>query len=370
MNGNASKLANASGQATTNDKNLDGVRHVDNKGHVDGVRQTGAVAPPDGLPRPDYSDLRLVAVGTPEAHPLLKEVSHVYTDLDGTLFAPGGKLLASHDGQPSTQTADALVALHQAGIEVVIVTGRGGDQGRELLRILNLESYIGELGCLRLDGIGATAQIQYELGDWASTVLDNEHQPPLAPGELPPGATPYRLMLASGAVERLLSAFPGKLENYLPYPSERHVTHALCGFIDLAKAEKILACEHLPLELIDNGQVHPQQHTLVDCPEIHIYHLVPRGTSKARAVAVDIVRRGLRREHALAIGDSVSDLEMGEAAGTLVMMGNSLHTPIVQHGLRQRADAGLTTLYTEKRTADGWAEFAQALLAAGKRHVQ
>ena len=362
MNGNSSKIANASGAGSVNKKSLDNLQCASDKEDVDGVRCASDNGDADSLRRVDDSNLRLIAVSDPEARPLLKDISHVYTDLDGTLFAPGGKLLAGHDGQPSTQTAEALAALQRAGIEVVIVTGRDGNQGRELLRILNLESYIGELGCLRLDGTGANTHFEYELGEWESTVLDTSYQPPLAPGELPAGLSPYRLMLASGTVERLLAAFPGKLENHLPYPNERHVTQALRGFIDLEKARQILACEHLPLELIDNGQIHPQQHTLVNCPEIHIYHLVPRGTSKARAVAADIARRGLRREQTLAIGDSISDLEMGEATGSLVMMGNSLHTPIVQNGLQQRAGAGMATLHTEGFTADGWAEFARALL--------
>ncbi|MDR1185378.1 MAG: Cof-type HAD-IIB family hydrolase [Coriobacteriales bacterium] len=308
----------------------------------------------------------LIPVTAPQARPYLEHVTHIYTDLDGTLFAPGGKLLANHAGEPSTATASALVALKCAGIEVIIVTGRNGLQGYELLRMLDLRTFIGEVGCLIMEGFGIHAHTTYELGDWEHiTLVDG-----LAPGELPEGLTPYRLILSDGATDRLLAAFPGKLEPHFPYPNERQVTHAFRGFVDAEQAERLLANERLPLDLIDNGEIHPQAHTLVDCPEIHIYHLVPRKTSKAIAVAKDCARRNLRAEQTLAIGDALGDVEMGQYTGSLVIMGNALRSETVRQGLAKRtADAETAghqsvTLYTEGHTADGWVEFAQALLEA------
>ncbi|MDR0346866.1 MAG: Cof-type HAD-IIB family hydrolase, partial [Coriobacteriales bacterium] len=245
----------------------------------------------------------------------LAGVTHVYSDLDGTLFAPGGKLLANHAGEPSTATAEALVALKRAGIEVIIVTGRNGAQGNELLRILDLQTFIGELGCLVMEGFGARARVTYNLGNWASTVLASG----LPPGELPAATSPYQLIERSGVIERLYAAFPGKFEPHRPYPGERMVTHAFRGFVNGDKVAALLEQEALPLLLVDNGEIHPQQHTLIDCPEIHIYHLMPRGVSKASAVAADIAQRGLRPEQTLAIGDSKADIEMGEHTGSLVV---------------------------------------------------
>ncbi len=303
----------------------------------------------------------LLCVSEDKARTYLSAITHVYTDLDGTLFAPGGKLLANHVGEPSTATAEAIVALKQAGFEVIIVTGRNGQQGHELLRILNLQTFIGELGCMVMEGFGVNAHIRYELGDWKHTVLAD--QPGLEAGELPEGMTPFRLILASGILERLFDAFPGKLEVHEPYPNERQITHALRGFVDLDKVAAILESQSLPLELADNGQIHPQKHTLTDCPEIHIYHLVPRGTSKALTVGKDIKQRGISRAQTLAIGDAIGDLEMGDFTGTTVMMGNALKSPIVQKAITDRAKNGLVTLYTNDYTADGWVEFAHALLA-------
>jgi hydroxymethylpyrimidine pyrophosphatase-like HAD family hydrolase len=299
-------------------------------------------------------------VTSSEARHYLQAITHIYTDLDGTLFAPGGRLLTNHAGEPSTATAEALVALKHAGIEVIIVTGRNGAQGSEMLRILNLQTFIGELGCLVMEGFGANARTSYELGDLDDLVL----APGLAPGELPAGMTPYQLIAQSGTIERLLATFPGTLEPAAFYPSTRTVTHAFRGFIDLNHAEDVLSREPLPLTLVDNGQIHPPTHTLVDCPEIHIYHLVPRGASKARAVATDMARRGLMSGTSLAIGDSKADVEMGAHTGLFVVMGNALHSVAVQTTLSELTAQGNVALYTKGSTADGWVEFAHALLAA------
>ncbi|MCL1846408.1 MAG: Cof-type HAD-IIB family hydrolase [Coriobacteriia bacterium] len=333
---------------------------------------------------PCVSDPALLCVGSPEAALRLKGITHVYTDLDGTLFAPAGKLLTAHDGTPSTAVAEALVSLKRAGIEVIIVTGRHASQGYEFLRLFNLQTFIGEHGCVVLEGGGFGQRVHYELGDWAHTVLADG----LAPGELPDGVTPYELIEQSGVVARLNAAFPGKLEPAIYLPDTRQVTHAFRGFVDDDEVGRILAAETLPLELCDNGVIHPSRHTLIDCPEIHIYHLTPRGSSKALAVKMDLERRGVVRERAVAIGDSKSDVEMGDYTGALVVMGNALHSKTVLKALAARAaraarlEAGMrdrsegeeagpsryerdaTALYTQGFTADGWVEFAQALLAA------
>jgi hydroxymethylpyrimidine pyrophosphatase-like HAD family hydrolase len=314
----------------------------------------------------------LIPVTAAVAQSHLADVTHVYTDLDGTLFAPGGKLLTNHAHEPSTATAEALIALKRAGIEVIIVTGRNGTQGNELLRILDLETFIGELGCLVMEGFGAHSRVSYELGDWAHTVLADG----LAPGELPTELThgelsseltPFRLIKKSGVIDRLLAAFPGRFEAHFPYPNERMVTHAFRGFVDRKRVTELLAREHLPLQLVDNGIIHPQVHTLINCPEIHIYHLMPQGVSKASAVANDMARRGLCSAQTLAIGDARADVEMGDHTGSLVVMGNALQSNAVQDALAARAAHGKISLYTEGLTADGWVEFAHALLVAREK---
>ncbi|MDR1713304.1 MAG: Cof-type HAD-IIB family hydrolase [Coriobacteriales bacterium] len=305
-----------------------------------------------------YTPSALPGVNSAAAAAAFANVTTIYTDLDGTLFAPGGRLLADHAGQPSTATAEALCALKAAGIEVVIVTGRDARGGNELLRILNLNSYIGEMGTFIQHGIGDDARTRFELGEWRDVVLADG----LQPGELPAGVQPYEILRDSRVIERLLVAFAGKLQYYRPYNSS--VSQALHGCVDTAAAEAELAKEHLPLQLLDNGIIRSNTSGLEDCPVVHIYHLLPRGCSKAAAVALDMCERGLRPEQALAIGDSVGDIAMGQSTGCLVAVANALRAESARHALETRVAQGLPTFITSLPTADGWVEFAEAFLAA------
>ena len=304
---------------------------------------------------------QLTPIGSAQAAAALAPVTHIYSDLDGTLFAPGGRLLADHAGRPSFALAKALVALQEAGIEVIISTGRNGSQGHEILRLLGLTTFIGELGTLAIEGTGALAKKRYFLGDWANVAL----APGLPPGVLPAGLTPYQLIIQSGAVEQLLAAFPGQLEDHgFVVGSESDVTVVFRGNLDTHAANALLAAAPLPLQLVDNGIIHPLSHTLVNCDEVHIYHLVPLGTSKAAGVAADMAARGLSAAQTVAIGDSLSDIGMGDHTGSFVMMANGLDSTAVWPRLAKRHQAGQLTFSTREKTADGWVEFAHALLAA------
>jgi hydroxymethylpyrimidine pyrophosphatase-like HAD family hydrolase len=304
----------------------------------------------------------IAAITSPQAASILAQVTHIYTDLDGTLFAPGGTLLATNDRSPSLATATALVALRQAGIEVAIVTGRNRSQGNEIMRILNIDLFIAEMGCLVMRGYGPGGKVSLALGDWEHTQL----APGLAPGELPANTTPLQLMERTGVVDRLLAAFAGKLEFHNPYKVTREVTLTLRGFVDADKIVAHLATEALPLQLIDNGVIHPAGHTLVDCPEVHAYHLMPRGAGKAAAVAADMELRGLEPAQCLAIGDAVGDVAMGSHTGSMVVVGNALKSGVVETAARHCPNP---VFATTGYTADGWAEFAQAVLAAKARDI-
>jgi hydroxymethylpyrimidine pyrophosphatase-like HAD family hydrolase len=276
------------------------------------------------------------------------------------MLAPGGRLLANNAGEPSTALAEALVALARAGVGVTIVTGRNRTQGIEIMRLLNLSDFLGEMGTLIVHGLGPLGQTYYSLGDWSSVTL----APGLAPGELPVGKTPYQVLAQNGVVERLLQAFAGKLEPHVPYGDAREVTRSLRGYVDKSSIEAFFAHEELPLQLLDNGLIHPREHSLVDVEQIHSYHLMPRGASKALAVAADITRRGLRREQTIAIGDAIGDVQMGEETGSLVVVRNALKADTVAFALEARVQAARPTYCTEGFTADGWVEFAHALLKA------
>jgi Cof subfamily protein (haloacid dehalogenase superfamily) len=56
--------------------------------------------------------------------------------------------------------------------------------------------------------------------------------------------------------------------------------------------------------------------------DFSLVDIIRAGCSKGSALAEWAARRGLRREHVLAIGDNMNDLDMLEFAGTAVVMGN------------------------------------------------
>jgi hydroxymethylpyrimidine pyrophosphatase-like HAD family hydrolase len=275
----------------------------------------------------------------------LARASVLFTDLDGTLFAPGGLLLGDPSGAPSAATAQAVVAVNQAGLAAVVTTGRNRPQCMELCRILGWRSFIAELGTVIVHELYEPPA--YFLGDWPD-------------GALLPGETPYEAIVRSGALEVLQRAFPGRIEEHSPWHVDREATHVLRGSIDLASARAALDALELPVHIIDNGIVRAPQNTLTGVAEIHAYHLVPKGVNKARAIEQVLAHRGMGRADALAIGDSATDVEMADAVALGVMVRNALDDARVIEEAARRDNV----VATRGERGLGWAEFALAWLAA------
>ena len=287
------------------------------------------------------------ALDSQEAMDTLKDVTTIYTDLDGTLLAPLGKLLTDFDGNPSWECAKAIVQLRQAGVEIVIVTGRSRLQGNELIRIFDALAFIGEMGCVKQERGASMLDVQYDTGSFE---FDAEKY-----------ATPYDAIEGSGAPQALYEHFAGKLEPNHPRCLNRDVTHAVRGYVDVDEVIEFLQSNGWQLSFEDNGMLFSTSSTLPDCPEVHGYHIVPANTSKGIAVSKDMQQRGLTKQQAVAIGDGFGDIEMGEFTGSFVMMLNGLR--------QQRNRNGLTNLQCNKFVTssfccDGWVEFANAILRA------
>jgi hydroxymethylpyrimidine pyrophosphatase-like HAD family hydrolase len=88
-----------------------------------------------------------------------------------------------------------------------------------------------------------------------------------------------------------------------------------------------------------------------------VYHLLPRGISKGAAITWDLARRGLSPADAVAIGDSVSDLEMAPAVGRLWITANGAAVP----GMAELLAAVPNATATDAPMGEGW---AQAVLAS------
>jgi hydroxymethylpyrimidine pyrophosphatase-like HAD family hydrolase len=287
-----------------------------------------------------HSD-RGILLESPEALRALARVEVLYTDLDGTLLGRNSSVLADDEGEPTLETAEAIVAVNRARLTVVMVSGRNALQLAETTRILGWTDFIGEVGCVR--SVGRSRELSYSTGDWTAEMV-------------PEGLSPYEAIAEAGALDVLETAFPGRIERHMPWDSDRLATHMLRGDVDAVRAQEILDTLPLPIDIVDNGIIRPPRHTLVGVGQIHAYHLVPRGSSKARAIAEDLAARGLAREQAAAVGDSPTDLAMAASVGLFVLVANGLDSP----GMAERIEATENAYVTHARQGHGWAELALA----------
>jgi hypothetical protein len=229
----------------------------------------------------------------------------VYVDLDSTLLGPGASLLRGADGSFSLLGIRALEACHRAGAEVVLMSGRRQAQVMEDARLLGQRSYIFEAGsCLVLEG--------------------EEHW---LTGELMPGpqGSIHDQIEAAGAPALLLKTYVGRLEYHDPWHRNREVSHLFRGLVDATEVDELLAASgHGALRLVDNGSVYGRSEALVELPQVRAYHLVPRGASKAAAVARHMRARELGPADVIAVGDSREDLETAAHVGAFWFVANAL----------------------------------------------
>jgi len=290
----------------------------------------------------------------PELMARLGDIEVIYTDLDGTMLGKGGALLIDGAGTPSTQTAEALVKLTRAGIPVVPVTGRSDIQLVEIVRICGLDDFIGESGAVMSWWTGTTREERYLLPQWDDTLLA--------------GRTPYEVMVDAGAEKLLLDAFPGQLEYHEPWHEPRTATALLRGRVDIEAAQALLDTLDVPMEFAENGAISAKRNTL-DPPlpghdeQIHAYHIVPAGVSKANAIAEDLKRRGISPEHALMIGDGLSDLQCAPSVAVALMVENARRSPGIITAIGDYPNAA----FVEGMKGDGWVHMAELVLAAQKR---
>lgn len=285
----------------------------------------------------------------PRAAAALANVRVLYTDLDGTLVAKGGSVLADANARPSLVAAEAIVALARAGVTVVPVSGRGRLQLRELTQLLGWDGYIAEAGGIIVHGTGLDFEARLDTGMWPDDTLIG-------------GETPFQAINRIGAAEALIEALPGRIEQYAPWQLDREVSLLLRGCLDAAEGQSVLDTLPLPLDFVDNGML--RSYGTLTCRDMppHAYHVVPRGVSKSRAIELDLAWRGLARDQAAAIGDSATDLQMADTVGVLALVANAFGSNGVTAGLAATPRENVWRTTAER--GEGWAEFANAWLTA------
>lgn len=205
-----------------------------------------------------------------------------YIDLDGTLLGPGGSALRDAEGRFTLDGVEALRLLHEAGVLVVLTSGRSRPRLEATRAVLGADAIIPEMGA---------TDCGY----------------PTASGQ-----TVHEAIAATGIPDELLAAEPG-LRPHLPAQWGREGSHVFSGLASPRAAAWVDERSGGTLRLADNGRVGDG---------VHVYHLLPAAASKGAAVARDMERRGLRPEDCLAIGDSEQDLSMGDATGAVAIVRN------------------------------------------------
>jgi hypothetical protein len=211
----------------------------------------------------------------------------------------------------------AMEACIRAGVEVVIMSGRRRAQVSEPARLLGQRSYAFEIG--------------------SGLVLDGELMW-LTDGMVPDATRTIHEQIAdSGAPALLLERFAGRLEEHDPWNTGREVTHVFRGEIDAQAADLLLSRNGFErLKLVDNGVLGVVSPTLdPDIGPLRGYHLLPRGSSKAGAVAAHMRARGYAPEEVVAVGDSREDLGAAGVVGTFWLVANALeHDPTLTDAIR------------------------------------
>jgi hydroxymethylpyrimidine pyrophosphatase-like HAD family hydrolase len=268
----------------------------------------------------------------------------VYTDLDGTMVGPRGSFWHTAGRELTADPATALLELHHAGVPLVLVSGRTVEQVIEAARIFAADGAIAELG----------ATVAWDAGRGMQRLR----------GALPAECgdrTPMDVMAELGIVERLLAEHPGQLEWHAPWHTTHDADALLRGRVDPLAVDAWLT-EHGVgwLTLKDNGAIPATSRMSLDPDPLppRVYHLMPRGISKGAAIAWDLERRGLTPADAVAIGDSVSDLEMAPAVGRLWITANGAAVD----GMPRLIEAVPNVSVTDAAMGEGWAQAVRASL--------
>lgn len=262
----------------------------------------------------------------------------VYTDLDGTLLGRGGSLFRDYAGDFSHAQARALEACFRAGVEVVPKSGRREAQVLEDARLMGQTSYIYETGCgVVIDG--------------ERTLLTGEIEPD-------PDRTIAEKISDAGVPELLFERFPGRLEYHSPWHHDRQLSLLFRGKVETAEANALLAENgHSNLRFLDNGAI---VRGMPGLEIAHAYHLVPAGTSKARAVEFHMRARGYATEECIAVGDSVEDLDVADLVARFFVPANG---PERDPGLAPAMEGRSNVTVTEGRSGDGFYEAVISTLA-------
>lgn len=262
----------------------------------------------------------------------------LYTDVDGTLLGPGGNLLADGSGAPTRVAVDALLRARTHGLEIVVLSGRDVARVEELGRLVGLDTWVGELGGVRV----------YERG--LRRVVDV--------GAFPGDGSPVDALYP--VVGDLVARSPGTLEPHDPWNDGRLVSLMVRGELDLGDAHARLEHDGFGwAEIVENGIIPRRYDGLPSVSKVRVYHLAPRGISKRDAVLADQKERGLGADECAVVGDSAADLACHDVVARCFVVRNAIDKDPSFAGVVTQAP---NATVTRDDHGAGFAEAVDALL--------
>ncbi|AEB07505.1 Haloacid dehalogenase domain protein hydrolase type 3 [Coriobacterium glomerans PW2] len=285
----------------------------------------------------------------------LAGVRYVFTDLDGTMLAPGSCALADASGAPSLDLVAALVELKRSGIEVIPCSGRNRSMLHEDVRILGLNAFIGEMGGLIM--------VDHASSRWEYFTADMDYVPAC-------GLTPHEVIESTGICDEFANRWPGLLEYHNDMSTgyrHREVTVGMRGEIPDEQARDLLDACSTALDWADNGYLnYISEPTTLKLPagtKGRAFNIVPKGLNKGRGIARFCELRSIPIEQTLAIGDAASDFLMADHVGTFILVENGLRCATAPAFLAAHPDAYVA----HGRITDGWVCAMRTVLAARER---
>jgi Cof subfamily protein (haloacid dehalogenase superfamily) len=296
----------------------------------------------------------------------------VAIDMDGTLLGL--------DGHVGARNLAALQSAEQTGIEIVIATGRRHSYAMRQLRGLGMkdENVIVSSNGTVTRTIGATllerTLMQPQAARWLCAHIDEFRNALVITfdnvgpdGEDARGALVVEdLEELNGSIGKWMAANDPYIAHVVPIEkaleSDAPIQMMLCGTIERMRRAEARLLEHPGVSAVD---VSPQERSSAEIalhrteyPErnLSIVDILPAGCSKGVALRRLAMRRGLKPEEILAIGDNWNDVSMLEMAGRKVLMGNA------PDELKQTAvDRGWTI--GRRHDEDGVADAIEAAMA-------
>ena len=238
----------------------------------------------------------------------MNKIDLIALDLDGTLLDPAGQVAQS--------SKDAIAQAREAGVEVVLSTGRAAPEAAYFAQ----EAGCGILAAALGGAVLCDARTGAHLRRWDLAPETGRRALELCLGRN------IELMIFAGETILLDPFSKESLTRTYPYPcfhDNAVVTGDPLGYLQ----------EHnLPLTKL-HGDGDPASYPLKELSALEgvsltassdrDFELVPAGVGKGRTLALLAMMRGVPLERCAAVGDSDNDRSMLEAVGVPVAMGNA-----------------------------------------------